>query len=96
MDFVVKKGEIVLTEDNKSFQVVETIKFENESYLLLMKLPEDVTGVLNMKKPETIFVREVVAENKDYILEPVESEKLKESLLNQIKKEKKPNKKSSA
>lgn len=92
MDFVVKKGEVVFAKNDEAFQVVETVSFQNESYVLLMTVPTNFDEVLKVKEQETFFVREVINEKNEYFMEPVNDKVLIDELFKIIKNNKKSKK----
>ena len=92
MDFVVKKGEVVFAKNDEAFQVVETVSFQNESYVLLMTVPTNFDEVLKVKEQETFFVREVINEKNEYFMEPINDKALIDELFKLIKNNKKSKK----
>ena len=91
MDFVVKKGEIVLLDNDEAYQIVETLVYEGESYLFALKVAKNLNEVFDVDSKELKVLKEIVTEEKEYFLEEVIdtkfARKLGEELKNKSKNE---------
>lgn len=77
MAFVSKIGDVILTENNESFIVVDCVEYNNGSYLKLGNvLQED----LNNPSYVSGFVKEVIEKDNTYKLELVDNPDLIEIL----------------
>ena len=79
MNFVAKVGEILNLEDNNNYQVVDRVKYNEENYLKLLKLPNKLNNAFDFKNLTYCFVQEVI-DNEDYYLNFVEDEEIIKNL----------------
>ncbi len=77
-----KKGEIIILDNDREYIVSGKIEFGGEDYLLIKRLKDLYFDMLDKKKAEVEFVREVV-ENDEYILEEVLDKDLLKSLISE-------------
>ena len=86
MDFVVKKGEVVVLDNDENYLVMETIVFENDSYLFVMKIEDDINLVFDPSLRRVKVVKEIVNENKEYLLETITDSELVKKLGEELRK----------
>ncbi len=83
--FVAQKGEIILLEDGTTQIVVDQIRYENESYLLIKAVTDDIVDFFESKPASVSFVREVI-NGEEYSLEQVTEKTMVEALFAEAKK----------
>ena len=86
MDFVVKKGEVVVLDNKENYLVMESVVFEDESYLFVMKLEDDINLVFDPSLRKVKVVKEIVNENKEYFLETITNSELIKKLGEELRK----------
>lgn len=77
MEFVAKKGEVLVMEEGDTYLVLKTIEYEGEGYLHMIQTGEylyDEDFKIDSSKEK--YVKEVISENDEYSLEIVTDEKL--------------------
>ena len=83
MEFVAKKGEVILMDENDTYLVLKTIEHDGAGYLHLIKTGDhllDMTYEADLK--QEFFAKEVFTEDDNYFLEFVTDENLIETLKN--------------
>jgi hypothetical protein len=85
MDFVAKKGEVIVLDGGSSaYQVIKNLVYNDENYLVLMPIPSKVSTLLSEENVSIKFAKEVV-ENGDYFIDEVIDKKMNRELMNLVK-----------
>lgn len=86
MNFVARKGDTLNLENDEKFLVVETIEYENEAYLLLVKAPEEFLKTFEVDDT-FCFAKEIVdKENQEFSIEEITDKDLIKKLTEKVKK----------
>ena len=82
MEFVAKKGEIILMDDGSCYMVLKTIEFENEAYLHVVKTGDSFfDGAEDIDMKDNHYIKQVIQDDECYY-GFVEDEALIEKLSN--------------
>lgn len=86
LDFVAQKKDIILLEDGERYVVEKLVRFDEESFLVVKKISDDVVEFLNPENPNIEVVKEIVESEDDYYLEIITDSKLKQKIFETLKK----------
>ena len=86
LDFVAQKKDIILLEDGERYVVEKLVRFDEESFLVVKKISDDVVEFLNPENPNIEVVKEIVESEDDYYLEIINDSKLKQKIFETLKK----------
>lgn len=81
LNFVAQKTDVVLLDNDETYCVINQTLYENESYLLLKKVSDDLAEYFNPKNKTYKVVKEIVESETEYSLEQVEDKELLKVLI---------------
>ena len=77
MEFIAKKGEVLIMNEDETYFVLATHEYEGECYLHLIKTGEHILDVnYEVDLKSSVYAKEVVDENDNYFLDFVTDENL--------------------
>ena len=77
MEFIAKKGEVIVMNDDETYLVLATYEHEGAGYLHLIKTGEHILdNNYEVDLKSTVYAKEVIDDNDNYFLQFVTDENL--------------------
>lgn len=77
MEFIAKKGEVIVMDEDETYLVLATYEYNGSPYLHLIKTGEHILDDnYNVELDKTIYAKEILTEDDNYLLEFVTDEQL--------------------